>query len=951
MEVEELVKRLYLPESPVLIGKIQSVLHNLQRSPEGWQLADALLGSHDDKVRFFGALTFTVKLNADWDSLDQENVQPLLYRLISWLVRLSSQDEGPLVVRKLCSALVAYFLRPNVSWEKCIRHLICSFCNGEAILLESMGQYPATPDLVPRLSHPQAAAAFWFSSTLVEEVGKISSGSIAKVQPNVDDAVALIHQALDSVIRSGSGVRRCDEKLSEEGLKCFQSWVFYSHRAWIDTSLELEPLRALTQPAIQCLMIDQMFEVAVELFTDVLNNYPKFFSDEDTRTLLSVLSGPWAEERLARLTGGDFDFDSVQLGRMLLAFGDAIVQDLARTPNYAQQLMRMLHGLLTCDGLAVAEDEICVPALEFWNTFVEFMTDTLFAEGDEVGPWMGSARDNVIQAIEECWAKIRLPPYETVASWDSEVRKGFKDFRTDVSDLLQSSYTLLGVGIFEKFVNLAIRSFDNRSWADIEATLFCLSALADCLAEEETEDRITARLFRCPMFAYLSNADASIPANTRQTAVTMIGQYASFFERHTEYLPSALNFLFISLEAPALATTASKSISSLCSSCRSSLISEIGAFLRQYDRFLAWPTAETFTKERLIGAIAAIVQALPSDEAKVEPLQHLLDFIEQDVGICISCISAGQYEDAQIAGVTALRCLTGMGKALQVPDDVPIEVDADTTKTSLWDNGAGLSVQARIIKNIRRVLEALRHDGEIMEAACLAFRAGFTETLPGPFVFAPQVITDFILGTELDTPRLGVILSTACVLITTHATDSSTRVDYEAHALLRHVLKLIDQLEDPTKDMEVAQNCIDFVGKLIPRYLNVLLSIEPQHELQSMFLFTIKCLRGNDILPKRAAASFWSLFVVTTNENPRIQSSIDSIMQELGPILAAALVKNIGGDAARSELDMIAEPLKKLVFKQQRAKSWLEAALTADTFPSQKVDATEKRVWLQKVLK
>src|SRR5205814_299355 len=62
----ELIKRLYQPGHPQHLYKIQEALHRLQRSPEGWQLADALLRSDDEKVRFFGALTFTVKLNSDW---------------------------------------------------------------------------------------------------------------------------------------------------------------------------------------------------------------------------------------------------------------------------------------------------------------------------------------------------------------------------------------------------------------------------------------------------------------------------------------------------------------------------------------------------------------------------------------------------------------------------------------------------------------------------------------------------------------------------------------------------------------------------------------------------------------------------------------------------------------------------------------------------------------------
>ncbi|TKA77504.1 hypothetical protein B0A49_00794 [Cryomyces minteri] len=77
-EVEQLVIQLYEPGSPKIIAAIQEHLQTLQRSTNGWQMADALLGSQDPKVRFFGALTFTVKLNLDWQ------VEPLqAYRLES----------------------------------------------------------------------------------------------------------------------------------------------------------------------------------------------------------------------------------------------------------------------------------------------------------------------------------------------------------------------------------------------------------------------------------------------------------------------------------------------------------------------------------------------------------------------------------------------------------------------------------------------------------------------------------------------------------------------------------------------------------------------------------------------------------------------------------------------------------------------------------------------------
>lgn len=64
-EVESLVKRLYQPGPPSVIESINDQLQKLQLSADGWKLADALMGSNDPNVRFFGALTFTVKLNND----------------------------------------------------------------------------------------------------------------------------------------------------------------------------------------------------------------------------------------------------------------------------------------------------------------------------------------------------------------------------------------------------------------------------------------------------------------------------------------------------------------------------------------------------------------------------------------------------------------------------------------------------------------------------------------------------------------------------------------------------------------------------------------------------------------------------------------------------------------------------------------------------------------------
>ena len=71
-EVEQLVKRMYKPGPPHLITQINDQLLRLQLSQDGWKIADELMASEDANVRFFAALTFTVKLNNDGSVFDPE---------------------------------------------------------------------------------------------------------------------------------------------------------------------------------------------------------------------------------------------------------------------------------------------------------------------------------------------------------------------------------------------------------------------------------------------------------------------------------------------------------------------------------------------------------------------------------------------------------------------------------------------------------------------------------------------------------------------------------------------------------------------------------------------------------------------------------------------------------------------------------------------------------------
>ncbi len=74
-------------------------------------------------------------------------------------------------------------------------------------------------------------------------------------------------------------------------------------------------------------------------------------------------------------------------------------------------------------------------------------------------------------------------------------------------------------------------------------------------------------------------------------------------------------------------------------------------------------------------------------------------------------------------------------------------------------------------------------------------------------------------------------------------------------------------------------------------------------------------------------------------------------MSRYGPFITEILVQRIAGEASRSELDMLAQPLRKIVTFQPSARAWLSDALNSNAFPSQKVNQDDKRIWLNKIMR
>lgn len=146
-----------------------------------------------------------------------------------------------MVVRKLCASLVAYFLRPTVSWPKCLLQLLSCLNAGGAVAYEHLMSDHAegAAQILPTLGRSQLLTALWFSVTLIEEVGKTSPTSIqTSVSPGLPIQAGLTniwrshkyHERVISTLNDVVELLRAtlqpkpnlDRQIAEEGVKCFQ---------------------------------------------------------------------------------------------------------------------------------------------------------------------------------------------------------------------------------------------------------------------------------------------------------------------------------------------------------------------------------------------------------------------------------------------------------------------------------------------------------------------------------------------------------------------------------------------------------------------------------------------------------------------------------------------------------------------------------------------------------
>jgi hypothetical protein len=534
-----------------------------------------------------------------------------------------------------------------------------------------------------------------------------------------------------------------------------------------------------------------------------------------------------------------------------------------------------LLQLLRAPGYPAEDDQVILNVTEFWIEYAEQIADTVMDSPEDEIPFLEVVRTDLMQAVQIYIPKLQAPPLSEMSEWDEDNVDQWQFFRDNISDFFDQVNTVPATHLLGNMVVLATSVLPTQNWLHLEAIIFSINCISDSIARSDENTQALSALVGSSLFSDISSNNVDVPNKLKRAAMTLVDRYSSFIKKNPQFLPPVLTFLFTILgSTPAdrvkIADASAKSLEQLCSSCRKSLTPHLGELLQQCPQALSGPSANSYQKEKIMAALASVIQALPDEEAKAAPLISLIGVIENDLNTAIATLNEGNLEDSEMLGTSALQCLASIGKGIQAPTNDVIDVDSDdeegnddsTATGNFWTSLAGVEIQNRIVQCIN-IVEFLHNPGDAMDAACAILRAGLKETKPGPFVFPPAATVAFISKAQISTPRIEAIIGTACSFVSNCSRKSAPHMFDEMSAVYQRVALVMQQLGDPANDPQLAQLCIDFLQRLLVSYIDVLLS-PSDDEIAAVLQFVINCMVGNAPMLKRNACNFFvsPLFVL-----------------------------------------------------------------------------------------
>ncbi|KAF2158197.1 hypothetical protein K461DRAFT_290444 [Myriangium duriaei CBS 260.36] len=946
----ELVRQLLDPRFAPSANTISQNLLDLQLSRDGWAVADSLLNSPDANLQFYGALSFQVKLNRGLThSLTQADADAVLGRLLAALFTYVHNGGPNRVLDKICSALATYFVQTPAPWNHAVGKTAARLLQGHN---DTDSDLPES--LYSHLSSRQVQALLRLCRCFAEDLTRVEAKTAKGHQ--IEQAFKTCVPAFQALVSATlSSQQIASQEVVEEALSAYSAWASYAISHWQHEVDTCRALQAMTDVVMK-LLIHQDFILAMttaNALADVLSHDSKFINQEQLSHLWPLISQAqetWADES---------DEDRVPLSKLVAAWAKTMIPQIQQTPDlpvFRDVLTQLTQSIFGVDWAQDGCAQLDI-ASDFWTEFVDHLVDYEVDMDDGRKQRFHSILDPVIEAYFDA---LDRKDDLTMSKVDSDYQDAWKAARADFGDIMTKLMETDFIPVYGICAVQLEQAYGRQDWYRIEAVLQLLNDMSNSYDGVPSSEQGLARTFNSDLFSHLLQPQSlhQLSARIKRLLVRLIDNYSTYFQEAPALIPPVVTLLMAIMEQnlsreSVLADLAAKCLASICEKCRKVLVAIANDLLSFCDRALASDHLSAYQREKIYGGMAYVVQALPKEKDKVHAVKLLIEKVYQDLQAAEQLLNHGQTEIAEQKMVTDFQCLASIGKALHSDQRQVIELDDSPPPTNghsenPWEIGEGTGVPIRVIDCLR-FIQLIPTSGDAWEGVCSVLRVGLSSTEPGPFVFPPSLISSFLSSMTPSTPRLEALLTTACAFVSAHSRTTHLRVPADVSTILSSIVQILLSLPSPNSDPVLAQQCTDFLERLLPRYSDVLLSL-PSQPLEALLHFELRAFTSDEPMLKRTVASFLAA-LLGLGSAPTSPPAARELTAHLVAPLAAAVAHQIGGHAQRSELDAVAKVLRAVMQSGPGAKGVLEQALHGESWPVEaKVVEAEKRAFVQRVV-
>ncbi|TVU23300.1 hypothetical protein EJB05_25656, partial [Eragrostis curvula] len=434
----------------------------LQRSPQGWAVATALLAAPDPPppadLLFFAAQMLRRKIQSPGPALPGAGLAPqLLDALLLAARRFSAAPAPRQLLTQICLALSALALRAE---------------GGVDGLFARMPHLPAPAVLELLTVLPEEAAQDQGGDTGVDAAARCRF--TREVLAHAPAVIEFLHSQSENVPADDDGVPVHER--NRRILRCLLSWVRVG--CFLETPATTLATHPLLTFAFNSLQVSFSFDVAIEVMTELVSQHqelPEAFLNK-MPYIREVLLLPALASRSEKIVAG--------LACLMCEVGQAAP---ALVAEGGSQALALADALLRCVAFTSDDWEIADSTLQFWCTLAHFI----------LGIDVKTAKRNVVQELflpvfssllDALLFRAQIDTDEHGADEAPCIPDGLAHFRMNLEELLVDICLLLGAPAYINKLFSRGWDFSSQSvpWKAVEVRMYALSMVADTILQDES---------------------------------------------------------------------------------------------------------------------------------------------------------------------------------------------------------------------------------------------------------------------------------------------------------------------------------------------------------------------------------------------------------------------------------------------------------------------------------